>query len=181
MALLDFGAIHTGKVNFDPNAASISKTERVEEARPVGRPGGRQGREPGGEMCEPRGAAVASGAGGRWRGAHPLPPWPFRPARKGMGGEEGGELPGRVGLRRSVSPRGRAEQLQSAGERAVGRALRWERALRGAAAGVRGARLPPRRGRGAHAAPAGDSAPREQPSPGTGTCCWLAALLYPLV
>lgn len=94
----------------------------------------------------------------------PLPPWPFRRARKGMdgmGGEEGGESSGRVGLRRSLSPRGRAEQLQSAGERAVGRALRGERALRGAAAGVRGAGLPlPRRGRGAHAAPAGDSAPR---------------------
>lgn len=92
--------------------------------------------------------------------------------RNGGAGEAGrkpGRRPGHSrggGTCRSVSPRGRCAQLQSADERrAVGLALC------GAAAGVRGAGLPPRRGRGAHAAPAGDSAPREQPSPGTGTCC----------
>uniref|UniRef100_A0A8V0Z4M1 Vascular endothelial growth factor A n=3 Tax=Phasianidae TaxID=9005 RepID=A0A8V0Z4M1_CHICK len=75
--------------------------------------------------------------------------------------EEGGTSPERL------SPRPRravAERRQ----RAVGRALRGERALRGAAAGERGARPPRCRGRGAHAAPAGDSAPREEPCAAPG-------------
>lgn len=104
---------------------------------------GKQGRELDSKCASRWAAAPAHGTAGL------RPPRQLGRAGRRLGHRRGG------GTCRSVSPRGRCDQLQSADERrAVGRALR------GAAAGVRGAGLPPRRGRGAHAAPAGDSAPR---------------------
>lgn len=109
---------------------------------------GRKGKETGDEMGKPRGAAVPSGAvrEGGGGGAQPFTSVAFSLSadREGRGGGRG--IAGEGGTCRSVSPRCRAEQLQSAGERAVGQTLRGQRALRGAAAGERGARPPPRRG-----------------------------------
>lgn len=85
--------------------ATAAAGRRGEEARVEGRHGSPGNRGP-----------ERGGRGERRRG--PQPPALRRLfARRvtGMGGEEGGDLPRRVGLLRSVSPRGRAEQLQSAG------------------------------------------------------------------
>lgn len=165
MALLDFGAIPTGKVNFDLNVHPSAGHKGWRKRGPWGGRGGRQGREVGGVTWEPRGAcvcvcvdgegvsAVPRGAGGGGRAPLYLRGL-FAQRGKGWEGRREGNRRGGVGLRRSLSPRRRAEQLQSAGERAVGRALRGAAAesARSGAAAAPGARNARRAGGGQRAA-----------------------------
>lgn len=144
----------------------------------MGRPGGKAGQ--GGWGCNVGaagcvcvclrgwGGGVCGPAWGRRRGARtPLPPWPFRPARKGMGGEEGGESPGRGGTSpEPLSPlprRAVAERRRAGGGAGAARSRRGECAERGCRRAGGEERTPRRRG----TARRGSSPPRA-PGPAVG-------------
>uniref|UniRef100_A0A8C9LE43 Uncharacterized protein n=1 Tax=Pavo cristatus TaxID=9049 RepID=A0A8C9LE43_PAVCR len=149
-APLDFGAIPTDEVNFDPNAHPSAGHDGGSGAAGGGGAGRGAAREP----REPR--SRARRAGRTAEGAvTPRAPSPFRPACNRDGWRGGRGPPRRVGLLRSVSPRGRAEQLQSAGSgrwggRCAGSGRCAEPLLESAERGCRGAggeeRTPRRRG-----------------------------------
>lgn len=149
-APLDFGAIPTDEVNFDPNAHPSAGHDGGRGAAGGGGAGRGAAREP----REPRSGARRAGRTAEGA-ATPCAPSPFRPAcnRDGWRGGRGPRR--RVGLLRSVSPRGRAEQLQSAGSgrwggRCAGSGRCAEPPLESAERGCRGAggeeRTPRRRG-----------------------------------
>ncbi|XP_064914141.1 radial spoke head protein 9 homolog isoform X1 [Columba livia] len=88
MAPLDFGAIPTGKVNFDPNVHPSAGQKGWRKRGPWGARGERQGRKAGGRNVASHGGlrTRVERAGRAAEGPRtPLPPWPF-PAKKGRGG-----------------------------------------------------------------------------------------------